>query len=61
MIEVGDQFILPCGFNNEIFVVMGTRPFNKDIIIEAMGKDNGLTISVNSEEVELIGKEFQIR
>lgn len=61
MIEVGDQFILPCGFNDEVFVVVGTRIFNGDTILEAMGKHNGIMISLNSKEVEPIGKEFKIR
>jgi len=58
MIEIDDQFILPCGFMDEIFTVVGMRPFNKDIILDATSKDNNFNISINAKEIEPIGKEF---
>lgn len=58
--EIGDQFLLPCGkeFESERFVVVGIRKFNDEFILEAICKESEIKISVNSKNVEMLGKEF---
>lgn len=58
--EIGDIFMLPCGkeFEGEIFIIVGIRIFNGDAILQAVCKDSEYTISVNSSEIEMLGKEF---
>lgn len=58
--EIGDRFILPCGKESagEVFIIVGIRKFKEDVTLEAICKGSEMTISVNSNYVEMLGMEF---
>jgi len=61
--EIGDQFLLPGKKNlsSEVFIIVGIRSMADEYILEAVCRGSKMTISINSKEVEKLGKEFHER